>query len=184
DIPGQYYVSFARWNEMSLLRSPRTLRELRQLAATSLEPESLERFIQLLENNAGYALYRSVSAAKAELSSAENTELRFESDGVLIETPLRRETFETWIAEDLSRIGRAVDDLMAKAGLTPNHVDQVFLTGGTSFVPAVRRLFERRFGEGKLESGNQFDAIARGLALIGQESDIERWASGPPEVLP
>jgi hypothetical chaperone protein len=46
-------------------------------------------------------------------------------------------------------------------------VDHVFLTGGTSFVPAVRRLFDRRFGAERVESGGEFVSVAEGLALIG-----------------
>jgi hypothetical chaperone protein len=52
----------------------------------------------------------------------------------------------------------------------------VFLTGGTSFVPAIRRLFVERFGESRLTSADQFESIAYGLALIGQTDDPGRWA--------
>ena len=41
----------------------------------------------------------------------------------------------------------------------------VFLTGGSSFVPAVRRIFESRFGDAKIRTGNEFTSVARGLAL-------------------
>jgi len=53
----------------------------------------------------------------------------------------------------------------------------VFLTGGSSFVPAVRRLFADRFGEAKLESGGELVSIATGLALIGAEPDTAEWAT-------
>ena len=39
----------------------------------------------------------------------------------------------------------------------------------------MRRLFARRFGEDRLETGDQLLSIAYGLALIGEEEDIERW---------
>ncbi len=44
----------------------------------------------------------------------------------------------------------------------------MFLTGGTAFVPAVRRLFEDRFGADRLAGGGEFVSVAEGLALIGQ----------------
>jgi hypothetical chaperone protein len=52
----------------------------------------------------------------------------------------------------------------------------VFLTGGTSFVPAVQRLFVERFGSAKLTSADQFESIALGLALIGRTENPEQWA--------
>ena len=65
----------------------------------------------------------------------------------------------------------------ARAGLTPDAIDHVFLTGGSSLIPAVRRIFEQRFAAHKIESGNELTSIAHGLALIGQEPDIAAWAA-------
>jgi hypothetical chaperone protein len=48
-------------------------------------------------------------------------------------------------------------------------VDRVFLTGGTSFVPAVRRIFEKRFTAERVRTGNEFTSVARGLALRALE---------------
>jgi hypothetical chaperone protein len=43
-------------------------------------------------------------------------------------------------------------------------------------VPAVRRIFERRFGASKLESGAELVSIATGLSLIGLETDPDLWS--------
>ena len=43
----------------------------------------------------------------------------------------------------------------------------MFLTGGTAFVPAVRRLFESRFGAVRIGGGGEFVSVAEGLALLG-----------------
>jgi hypothetical chaperone protein len=49
--------------------------------------------------------------------------------------------------------------------------------GGTSFVPAVRKLFADRFGNERLMSGDQFESIGYGLALIGHSPEPERWTA-------
>jgi len=46
----------------------------------------------------------------------------------------------------------------------------VFLTGGSSLVPAVRRIFKVRFGEERIRTGNEFISVARGLALRAEEA--------------
>jgi hypothetical protein len=51
----------------------------------------------------------------------------------------------------------------------------VFLTGGSSFVPAVRRIFETRFGPDLLAGGENFQSVAFGLAPIGLEDDLDPW---------
>ena len=61
-----------------------------------------------------------------------------------------------------------MDEALAEASLPPEGIDRVFLTGGTSLVPAVRRIFEDRFGAAKVAGGGEFVSVAEGLALIGQ----------------
>jgi len=79
--------------------------------------------------------------------------------------PVTRADFEAWIANDLAAIEASVDSLLTSSGIDPREVDRVFLTGGTSFVPAVRRIFSYRFGEHRIRTGNEFTSVARGLAL-------------------
>jgi hypothetical chaperone protein len=50
-----------------------------------------------------------------------------------------------------------------------DEIDRVFLTGGSSLVPAVRRLFVARFGEDRLRSGAELTSVASGLALRARE---------------
>ena len=83
---------------------------------------------------------------------------------------MTRREFETWIADDLSAIEGSVDSLLRNAGIDPRDVDRVFLTGGSSFVPALRRIFTSRFGKERIRGGHEFTSVAHGLALRAQES--------------
>ena len=69
---------------------------------------------------------------------------------------MTRADFETWIAADIERISAAIDAALERADVTVETVNSVFMTGGTSYVPAVRRLFEQRFGHEKLRYGDAF----------------------------
>jgi hypothetical chaperone protein len=80
-----------------------------------------------------------------------------------------RADFEGWITEELRSIERSVDTLLATSNIAAFEVDRVFLTGGTSFVPAVRRIFEARFTPSRVRTGNEFTSVARGLALKARE---------------
>jgi hypothetical chaperone protein len=179
DVPGHYYANFARWNQLSILKSPRLLAEIREISRHSLDREKLEALIAFIDADVGYSLYKAVSDTKVRLSSAEAAPLHFEACGITIDRTITRGEFEGWIATDLERIDRAVAAALGRAGIAERHVDKVFLTGGSSFVPAVRRLFERRFGEPKIETGDQLLSIAYGLALIGAEDDLSPWTVTP-----
>ena len=167
-IPPAWFTGFARWHRLSLLRAPKILADIAEVARTADHPERLRHLISLIEEEAGYALYRAVSGVKAALSRAPRATLQFRHEDFRVEAAIDRVDFEAWIAPDLARLGTAVDQALAGAGLPPERIDRVFLTGGTSLVPAVRRLFEDRFGPAKLAGGGEFVSVAEGLALIGQ----------------
>jgi hypothetical chaperone protein len=166
-VPPEYYASFARWHRLSLMRAPKTMRDIEAVARVAAHPDRLHALLRLIRDELGYELYRTVSGAKAALSTADSAVLRFRHADFAIEETISRRDFEAWIAPDIARIAAAVDVALAEAG-TPA-VDRVFLTGGTSLVPAVRRLFTERFGVERVTGGGEFVSVAEGLALIGRD---------------
>jgi hypothetical chaperone protein len=179
-IPNRYFTAFARWEQLALLRASRDMKDIRGLLRTSLQPEKIAALVEVLDDNHGYQLYRSVSRLKEALSSARDATFLFEAGSVRIEKDVSRSDFEGWIAPDLAAIERGVDDTLARSRLAPGAIDRVFLTGGTSFVPAVRRLFAERFGAARLEGGGELISIASGLAYIGLESELDAWTERAP----
>jgi hypothetical chaperone protein len=166
-VPPAFFTSFARWHQLSLMRAPKTIREINEVARLAAEPERLQHLIRLVEDEVGYALYQSVSAAKAGLSKADSTVLRFAHRDFLVEESIERADFEQWIMPELAQLSTAIDRALTDAKLAPGQVDRVFLTGGTSLVPAVRKLFDNRFGAERVTGGGEFVSVAEGLALIG-----------------
>ena len=175
EVPSNYYSSFGRWNQLSIFKTTREFEDLKKLVRTSLEPEKLEIFIDLIDHDEGYPLYQAVSATKMALSASEEASFDFAPLGRGGQRSIRRSDFEGWIAEDLARIEGALDDVLDKTETKPSEIDKVFLTGGTSFVPAVRRIFTERFERDRIESGGELLSIAHGLALIGERDDISQW---------
>ncbi len=177
DVPSGYYVNFGRWNQLSIFKTSREFADLKSLLRSALEPEKLELFVELVEHDEGYPLYQAISSTKMALSSQEEAEFNFAPLGAAGRKMVKRSDFDRWIADDLAKIEEALDEVLTKTNTTPQSIDKVFLTGGTSFVPAVRQLFTRRFDADKIESGGELLSIAHGLAMIGESGDIERWAA-------
>ncbi len=176
-VPPEYYSSFARWHRLSLMRAPRTMRDIEAVARSAQYPDRLRALLRLIKDELGYALYRAVSDVKTELSRAATARLRFAHADFAIDEPIARSDFEHWIAPDLARIADTVDSALADAATPEDAVDHVFLTGGTSLVPAVRALFANRFGEARITGGSEFVSVAEGLALIGGDR-LERNRTG------
>ena len=177
EIPRGYFTDFADWSRLALMRNPRTLDELRRLQRAALDGAAIGQMIAAIENELGYALYDAVGRLKRTLSDEHLAHFHFSGGGLEIEAEVTRAEFERWIAEDVARIGGTVDRALAAAGVAERDIDRVFLTGGTSLTPIIRRLFEARFGEDRIASGGELTSIAHGLALIAQEPDPASWAA-------
>ena len=164
-MPSSVYLKLEKWHHLSFLKTQDTLRMLRSLEVLSEEPAKIAALIDLVENDAGYNLHRSVQRTKVELSSCQKSEFVYEDPLVSIRQVVTRSDFEDWIEPELSAISDCVDTLLIDSKTKASQVDRVFLTGGTSLVPAVRRIFENRFGADRVSAGDEFTSVARGLAL-------------------
>lgn len=168
-VPLWIYADLERWHHLSFLRSKKTMGMLRDVRAGTADPKPIEALIHLVEADLGFALYRAVERTKVELSRAPRSTLRFEAPPVRIEAEVTREEFESWIEDELEKISECVDRVLSETGTSTERVDRVFLTGGSAFVPAVRRLFEVRFGADRIRGGQELVSVARGLALCARD---------------
>lgn len=169
DIPIGYYRSFASWHLLSILKTPKVLREINDILRGADDAPAIERLLYMIEHELGFRLYGSIGATKAELSSNANATFAFTAPGIDLHAPVTRADFEHWIAGDVAAISRTVTELLSTIKLTPDDIDHVFMTGGTSFVPAVRTMIEHHFGAEKLSGGGEFTSVSAGLALIAHE---------------
>ena len=163
--PNWVYIKLERWHHLSLLKARDVLQMLKGVQAQSLEPEKIKALIHFINEDLGFHLHRAVQKVKSDLSNDPQATFQFSDGFVDLAATVQRASFEEWISEELAEIERCVDSLLASSGVQPKDVDMVFLTGGSSFVPAVKRIFETRFGKKKIRGGNEFTSVARGLAL-------------------
>jgi hypothetical chaperone protein len=177
EIPGGYFSDFADWSRLALMRNRRTLEELRKLQRNAIDPDPIGRMIALIEHEQGFPLYEAVGRTKRALSTSNEAQFSFSGGGVEINAVVTRGEFEQWIAEDLRRIEAAMDAALLRAKVEPAAIDRVFLTGGSSLIPAIRALFERRFSPEQIATGGELTSIAHGLALIGSDANPAEWSA-------
>ena len=152
------------------------MNELKKLVAASDDSVAMAKLIDFIDLDLGFELYQAISGLKIRLSDVEVAQLDFDCAGIRLSAEVTRSDFERLIAPDLDRIAAAADSTLARAGLATRDIDAVFTTGGTSQVPAVRRLFVERFGEDKLHASHPLQSVASGLALYAADRVRDRAA--------
>jgi hypothetical chaperone protein len=164
-VPGWVYGKLERWHHLSFLKAKDVMDMLKSVQAQALAPEKIAALIHMIKEDLGYHLHRAVQKVKCDLSENREAMFRFSNGSVDIAEAVKREAFESWISDELEQIERCIDSLLTSSGVHSKDVDMVFLTGGSSFVPAVRRIFETRFGARRIRAGNEFTSVAWGLGL-------------------
>ena len=121
-----------------------------------------KRLRELITQNLSYVVFQAIKDFKAELSSAPEAVLDIPELDVDIR--MSRTEFETLIADQLTQVEEALDDTLARADLSREAIDIVLCTGGSSLIPAVRRMLEDHFPERVVEH-DPFTSVAAGLAI-------------------
>ncbi|MGE3956566.1 MAG: Hsp70 family protein [Vicinamibacterales bacterium] len=164
-MPEWVYARLERWHHLSFLKTGDTIEMLRRIQRSSRAADAVGALLQVIEEDLGYELHERVNTTKVTLSSALEAELRFDLDAVAVQWHATREQFEHWLRADLRLLEKCIDRLLAQCGVAAAGVDTVFLTGGSSFVPAVRAIFERKFPDSAITGGHELTSVATGLAL-------------------
>ena len=171
-LPAWVFNNLERWHTLSFLRTHAVRDMLRSAEKRCLEPEKIAALRAVVDHDLGFRLHGAVQRLKMDLSAHEGAEFTLDAEVVHLRAPVTRVQFESWIAPELARMEASLSDLLRQSGVDPARVDRVFLTGGTSLVPAVRRVFTSRFGEHRVESGEAFTSVAHGLALMSQPRNL------------
>ena len=134
------------------------------------------------------ALQRLIEAsekAKIELSGIPETTISLpfiamdpaSNAPLYLEKKLSRSKFEELISPLLNRIRGPVEAALKDAKLSKNDIDEVILVGGSSRVPAVKKIVQDMLGKAPNQSVNPDEVVALGAAvqagvLTGDVDDI------------
>ena len=155
-----------------LLTDPSVAVLLRGLAARN-GGDFAEAVSELLYGGQAYACYRSIEAAKIDLSEQEETRIVLRRPPYLdIDVPLSRIEFEGLIAGDIEKVSLCLQDVLDDADVRVEDVAYVTRTGGTSRTPAFNTLLEQTFGAERILQRDAFTTVVRGLAVYA----FHEWA--------
>jgi len=132
-----------------------------------------QRLYDLIKSNYSYLVFQCIKELKAELSDSDSAKLDIpELD---IEFELSRDQFEVMIGDLLDKFSQSITDLLQRVELDNSQIDLVIRTGGSSLIPAVKRILEARF-PGKVIEHDPFTSVAAGLAIADYEKLGEKLA--------
>ncbi|AFL90374.1 Chaperone protein HscA [Terriglobus roseus DSM 18391] len=117
------------------------------------------------------AVRKAVIEVKITLSSADSARFDLElTGGKRYRREITREQFEQLIAPVITRTAAPAKQALKDAGITPEQIDEVVLVGGSTRIPAVRKLVDEVFtlsarGKSAHTELNPDEVVALGAAV-------------------
>ncbi|HZN46669.1 MAG TPA: heat-shock protein, partial [Ramlibacter sp.] len=169
EVPSAAFFDLASWHLIHRMAAPRKLREVSDLRASYTDPRLHDRLMTVLEQRLGHLLASEVERAKIEVSLG--------GAGVTIDLSAVEPGLHAAIAADgmagdlASLLERVVDCAAAcvsRAGLGPERLDAIYLTGGSSALRPFQQLLRQRFPATQVVEGDLFGGVGTGLSYAAR----------------
>ncbi|QEC78692.1 Hsp70 family protein [Mucilaginibacter ginsenosidivorax] len=166
-VPNSLFANICSWEQMNFFNGPRIKKDIDDYYYFSGNNRKFKNLITLIDNNLGYSVFQAIEKTKIELSNADTSAFSYHNMDIDIEEDVPLPGYEQIIAKDVDRIAGYLDQFMQQNNIDPEKIDSLFLTGGTSLVGSIQKLFKNRFPHVNLNSGDNFKSVATGLAYSG-----------------
>ena len=163
-MPSSLYHDLATWHRITLLYRRRTLAELKLLLPQVEDRALVERLVEVIAERKGHHLAAAVEQAKIDLSDHDPATIHVPL-GQTLEVPVTLAELNHAVVPRAQKIVAAMARCCEDAGVAPARIDSVFLTGGTSMIPEVRRRILEFLGPVRVVDGDVFGSVGLGLGL-------------------
>ena len=161
--PNALYHELATWATINFAYTYKNERELGEMVLQAREPEKIDRLLTVVRQRLGHRVAFAVEEAKIALSEAEGALIGLDFLEAELAARATRVDFQRAIAGRTDRLYRTACQCVASAGLGGDAIDTIFLTGGSSRVPAVRAAIVRAAPSARVATGSDLLSVALGL---------------------
>jgi hypothetical chaperone protein len=163
--PNGYFTDLSTWAKINFLYTPKVMAEIRQVQRESARPDLIQRLSHVLEDHLGHRLAMTVERAKIALSGRDAFDLPLGWIEPGLTADFRLTDFEGATDELCRNIAGMIRRCLADAGLAPDRIDAVFLTGGSTLLPNVRRAILGELPDSRIVEGDKFGSVGLGLTI-------------------
>lgn len=166
-VPKSLFANICTWDKMNFFNSLRIKKDIQDYYYYSGNDPKFKNLITLIDNNLGYSVFQSIEKTKIALTNNNVADFSYTKMDIDINEEISLSIYNEVVAKDIERISDYLDEFLLKYEIKPTDIDSLFLTGGTSMVSAIQNLFKTKFPHLKINSGDNFKSVAKGLAYSG-----------------
>ena len=164
-VPPTLHNDLSTWHKIGFCYTKNNILYIKNKVYSSDAPHKFERFLQVLEQRLGHHVAIAVERAKIALSSADTFKLQIPELEPMVDINMAKNAFEQAIEEDVEKIVSTLQTTIEDAQISRDKIAAIFMTGGASMVPIVRKQILSLVPQAKLIDGDKFGSVATGLTL-------------------
>ena len=164
-LPTSHYHELATWHRINQLYKKSVMVELRQIRYEAERRDLVDRLIHIVEGRQGHTIAIAVEQAKIELTTRPATTVGLADLADWAQFSFTRQDLDDAIADAIERVLATVRRLLSDAGAQAGDIDTIFLTGGSSMVPALRDGILSLFPGAAVANSDLLGSVGMGLAL-------------------
>lgn len=167
-VPDFLHHALCRWHSLCHANTPRNLEAINRWIRSADDKAGLQRLHDLIAENFGFLLFRSVEQCKIALGTQEQSQLVFSQGDIHFSEHVDRVGYTLALREALQSLEQQMDGLLVQAGVRREDVDVLFLTGGSSRLYEIQSRFRAWF-PGKVVEEDSFGSVGKGLGIEAGE---------------
>ena len=169
EIGPALYCDFSEWHKFQKMYDPRVLSSIEKFIYMAYDKDKISRLLELIREGLYFSFSEKIIEAKVDLSFNDSTKINMNMFDKPFEEELTQEAFNSVIEHHITKIKSTLDETMSMANISYNQIDKVFLTGGSTLVPAVSNIYKELFSEEKLVHTDVLSSVGYGLAIYAGE---------------
>lgn len=165
EMPVSLYYDLTSWHLLNNLYSNKNINTIKDLYLVSEQKILVNRAIHVLQKQLGHYLLQAAENSKIKLSTSVDDTMDISKVEHDLSVLITRVQFESYCHNLINSLQKTIQNTLATAGVNPNQIDSVFLTGGTTLIPAVHHMIKSIFSNSQLVSGDIYGSVGKGLAI-------------------
>jgi hypothetical chaperone protein len=165
DVPSSYFHELATWSSINRLYAPKVRREIEEIKREAARPELIARLASVVSQERGHTLAMEVERAKIDLSELSETDIPLDwiESGLSVHIDHPGLVAATKVLSD--RLHATVLACIRKAGIRPEEIEVLFLTGGSTRLRHARAAMMAAVPSARIVEGNTFGSVGLGLTI-------------------
>lgn len=168
--PNSLYDDLSSWHKIQTLYTIKQKNNLKEMLCLNPNFSEYKRLLSVLEKEKGHDLLFRIEQAKINLSLKKETSIDLNDIEKNLSVSVSSQNFEDLLKYFVDSLKKTIKDILIQAQISSEKIQTIFLTGGTTKIPFIKKSLCLDFPNARIIDTNIFHSVGMGLTLKAMEN--------------